>query len=423
MDSGRESSKFFDNFLFPKIFQAFRMAIQPSKLIIAFAALAIICLAGWIMDFSKTVVAAPKTKGKVTELQIYITSPFELKPYIERYKDSGERKGVFSTLWCFGSAKFHGVLKSLFAGDVPGAVNNVTEGFQSLIWAFKYHCIYSILFFGITLVVISVAGGGLCRIAALQFARDEKPGIIESLRFSKERFLSFLAVPLLPAGVIILIGLFIFLLGLAGNIPRVGELLIGIFMLPGSIGGALIAIILIGTFVGLHIMFPAIAYDGSDCFDAIGRCFSYVFSRPWRMCFYMATATVYGAVCYTFVRFFAFLLLRVTYEFLRLGVMVDSSNKQVNKLTAIWRGPGFMSLHSTPIPTTTNWSESFAAFLIYLALLVVVGLLVSFVISFYFSTGTIIYALMRKKVDNTATEDIYTPAAEVKTGMRAGNTA
>jgi uncharacterized membrane protein YgaE (UPF0421/DUF939 family) len=56
-----------------------------------------------------------------------------------------------------------------------------------------------------------------------------------------------------------------------------------------------------------------------------------------------------------------------------------------------------------------------ASFLIYLTLLAIIGLLVSFVISFYFSASTIIYALMRNRVDNAAIEDVYTPAAEVKT--------
>jgi len=80
MDGEKEPRIFLENLLFPKIFQTFRMAIQPSKLIIAFLAIAVICLAGWIMDFSQTVVVGPQTqiisneqittKAKTTELQI-----------------------------------------------------------------------------------------------------------------------------------------------------------------------------------------------------------------------------------------------------------------------------------------------------------------------------------------------------------------
>jgi hypothetical protein len=415
MGNGKESFQVFDNLLFPKIFQTFRMAIQPSKLIIAFVALAIICLAGWIMDFSRTVIAVPKTQGETTELQIYVNNPDKLKSHIEDYKESGEHRGVFSTLWRFGSEKFHGALKSLFAFNLTGVAANIAECFKALRWALRYHYIYSIIFFAITLAVISIAGGSLCRIAALQFARDEKPGITEALRFSAKRFLSLFTVPLAPVGIIIFIGLFVFLLGLIGNIPRAGELIMGIFMLLALIAGALITIVLIGTVAGFNLMFPAIVYDGSDCFDAISRSFSYVYSKPWRMGFYTAIAAVYGAICYTYTRFFTFLLLWVTRWFLQYGVWVDNSSKEANKLTAIWPEPSFMGLRGSPSWATVNWSESFATFLVYLALLAVVGLLVSFVISFYFSANTIIYALMRNRVDNTALEDIYTPAAEVET--------
>jgi hypothetical protein len=156
-------------------------------------------------------------------------------------------------------------------------------------------------------------------------------------------------------------------------------------------------------------MFPAIAYDGSDCFDAFSRSFSYIYSKPWRMSFYTAIAAIYGAICYTFVRVFAFLLLWVTHRFLQLGVLIDNSSNKVNKLIAIWPEPKFIKLVDPSSLAAANWSESLSAFLIQLLLLAVIGLVVSFIISFYFSANTIIYSLMRNRVDNTALDDIYTP--------------
>jgi len=409
MGSEKESSQVFDNFLFPKIFRTFRMAIQPSKLIIAFLALAIICLAGWVMDFSKTVVATPATQGKTTELQIYMTNPDQVQSFIERHKETGERTGVFSTLWHFGAAKFHGALNSLFAFNLPQVAANIADCFKATVWALRYHFLYFIIFFVIGLAVISAAGGSLCRITALQFARGEKPGLTEALRFSAKKFTSFFTAPLAPVGIIIFIGLFIFLLGLIGNIPRVGELIIGICTLLALIAGALIAVVSIGTVAGFNLMFPAVAYDGSDCFDAISRSFSYVYAKPWRMGFYTAIAAVYGAICYTFVRFFAFLLLWFTHRFLQFGVLGDNS-----KLTAIWQEPRFIDLYDSSALAAANWSQSIAAFLVHLFVLAVIGLVVSFIISFYFSANTIIYSLMRNRVDNTALEDIYTHFEDVK---------
>jgi hypothetical protein len=251
--------------------------------------------------------------------------------------------------------------------------------------------------------------------AALQFARGEKPGLTEALQFGIKKFPSFFATPLAPIGIIIFIGLFVFFLGLIGNIPRIGELLMAVFMPLALIAGILVAIILIGTVAGFNLMFPAVAYDGADCFDAISRSFSYVYSKPWRMGFYSAIAVVYGAIGYVFVRFFAFLLLWATRWFLHLGVWVDSSSEQVNKLSAIWPGPSFMNLYGSVDSVGLNWAESIAAFLIHLVILAVIGLLVAFIMSFYFSANTIIYSLMRNRVDNTSLEDVYTHFDDAQT--------
>ncbi len=408
MVNENESTKLFDHFLFPKIFQTFRMAIQPSKLIIAFIAVAVICGAGWLMDFNKTVVTS--IPGNITELQIYVDNPDNLPEYIEIYKEEGERTGVFSSLWHFGSDRFHSALNLLFKLDIPGVAKNIADCFQAVIWALRYHFIYSIIFFAIILVIISLAGGAICRIAALQFAQGEKPGLTEALRFSIKKFPSFFTAPLTPVGMIIFIGLFIFLLGLVGNIPYVGQLIMGVFMLLALIAGVLIAMVLIGTVAGFNLMFPTIAYEGSDCFDAISRSFSYIYARPWRMGFYTVIAVVYGAICYIFTRFFAFLVLWTNYRFLQLGVLGDN-----NKLTSIWREPSFTDFLVSSGLNGSNWLESVADFLVYLLLLIIVGLLVSFIISFYFSANTIIYSLMRNRVDNTALGDVYRESDEIKT--------
>jgi hypothetical protein len=412
MGNEKESSEVLEKLLFPKIFLAFRMSIYYNSLIIGFLAVAVICLAGWIMDFSKTVVVAPATKGGTTELEVYMTNPDGVESHIENYKEVGEGRGVYSTLWHFAAARFNGALNSLFSFNLPGVAANIAQYFKAIGWALRHHFVYCIILFVIKLAVISVAGGSLCRIAALQFARGEKPGLTEALRFSTKKFLSFFTAPLAPVGIIVFIGLFVFVLGLIGNIPWAGDLIMGIFMPLALIAGALIAVVLIGGVAGFNLMFPVVAYEGSECFDAFSRSFSYVYSKPWRMGFYTAVAIVYGAFCYVFVRFFAFLLVWSTRWFLLLGVWAKISGKETNKLAAIWPAPSFINLSAATDLAEVNWPELFPAFMVQMFLLVIVGLLVSFILSFYFSANTIIYSLMRNKVDNTSLEDIYTELDE-----------
>ena len=412
MVSGEEPTRLFDDLLFPKIFRTFRVAIQPTKLIIAFLAVVVICLAGWVMDLGKTVMVGTYGPAEVTELDIYINSLDDsgsaTRAHIDKYQDEGDRAGVFSTLWRFGSAKFHAALRELFDLNFTSVGENLRDCCRALTWAFRYHCLYCLIFVTITLAVISIAGGALCRIAALQFAQGEKPGLTEAVRFSVKRFKSLFTAPLAPIGIMLFMGLFIFLLGLAGNIPLVGELIVALGTPLALIDGALMAVVLIGAVAGFGLMFPAVAYDGSDCFDSISRSFSYVYAQPSRMVCYTVLAAVYGAICYVFVRFFALLMLWITRCLLQLGIWTDSGTKGVGKLAAIWPRPEFMRFLASSEPAAVTWAELVASRLVYLVVLMVVAVLVSFIISFYFSANTIIYSLLRNRVDKTALNDVCT---------------
>lgn len=400
--------------MFTKIFQTFRMAIHPSKLAIALVAIALICLAGTVMDFAtKSVVVESATGGEVTELQVYLANPDQLGSFIEANKEQEKGTGVFSVLWAFAADRFENGIDSVLRLNFPGAIDNIALYLRAVGWAFKHHFAYCIIFAVIKLVVICIAGGAICRISALQFALGEKPGISEAVRYSCRKFASFVAAPLAPLGISLFLGLCIFLLGLMGNIPFAGEILVALGIILALVAGTLIAVVLIGTIAGFNLMFPSLAYDGLDCFDAISRSFNYIYSRPWRMGFYTAVAAVYGAICYMFVRFFAFLLLFSTYSSLKLGVFVKGT-EGINKLQAIWPKPQFTNLMSSATDAA-NWTESLSAFLIYLCLLIVVGLVVAFILSFYFSANTVIYALMRNKVDNTPLDEIYITTEEIET--------
>jgi len=394
----------FGSFLFPRIFRAFRMSIQPTKLILAFLALATVCLTGRLMDLHKTVVVAPIG---MTELDAHVSMD-GVDQYIEQFAETGERHGVFTTLWNFGARRFHDALKGLAEGNALAITQNIAACFVALVWAFQYHTLYSVIFFAVTLAVMSLAGGAICRIAALQFAQGEKPGLSEAVRFSVRKFYSLLTAPITMIAIIAIIGAFIVLLGLVGNIPWVGELSVGLFLPLALMAAALIAVIGIGILGGFNLMFPTIAYEDSDCFDAISRSFSYVYANPWRMGFYTVTAAVYGAICYAFVRFFSYLLLQITYFFLQLGFL-----RHNEKLEALWPQPNFADFLGSTAASPANWSTSAGAFLIHMWVLCVVGLMVSFVISFYFSANTIIYGLMRNRVDRTALDEIYTGSDEM----------
>jgi hypothetical protein len=258
------------------------------------------------------------------------------------------------------------------------------------------------------MAVLAITGGAICRIAALQFSKGQKPGLLEALRFSCTKFMNFFLAPLLPVLIIMFLGFVIYLLAMLGALPwGLGELLIGI-ALPGFIiCGFCIAYVTIGGVMGFNLMFPAVAYDGSDFLDSMGRSFHYIYRKPWHMGFYSSAAAVYGSICYTFVRIFTFLLLFGTHQFLVWGTGVFDPEAS-GKFQAIWPEPSFMDLIGLSTLESANLLQMIGASVIRLSLLIVMGILVSFIISFYFTANTIIYSLIRNKVDNTALEKVYT---------------
>jgi hypothetical protein len=364
------------------------MAIQPSRLAVAFAALTVICLTGWLMDLGRTVLVSAQD------------------PIPPANSLSSERTGtgVFGALANVAAREFQATTDSLLALDIRQFVlnlaNSARRSAQALIWAFRYHTIYSVVFFAVALVALSMAGGVICRLSALQFARGERRGLMQGCRFAARKLASLVIAPIGPLVIAMLLGLPILLLGLAGNIPVVGELLTGLLLPLALILAPFIVIVLVGEAAGLGLMFPAVAYEDSDFFDAIGRSFSSVYAGPWRMGFYALVAALYGAACCLFVRFFAFTLLWVTRGFLQVGLRDE-------KLQAIWPQPGSADLLGITAAAPETWSLWLGALLVRIWILVIVGLTVSFVISFYFTANTIIYALMRNRVDGTGLDEVY----------------
>lgn len=417
MASERESLSPFGQLLFPHIFRSFRMAVQPSKLAIAFLALTVICVTGWLMDLSRTAVVVNQGRvplpggilgrwpqGGTTELDAYLKSEAELRTLLDSPRTETTRTGVFTTLWEFADTELRTTTASLTAFEIRQFASHLTNSIlrcgQAVVWAFKYHTVYSLFFFAVVLATLSLAGGAICRIAAIEFARDGRTRISQALHFARRRFASLAAAPLGPLVIAVLLGLPIVALGALGNIPYAGELLTGLLLPLSLVLAPFIAVILIGAAAGLNLLFPAIAYEDSDCFDAISRCVSSVYARPWRLGFYTLSAAVYGAAGYLFVRFFTFALLGLTYGFLQVGL-------EDAKLQAIWPQPTFFDLVGASPVAPKVWSLGLAALLIRIWVLGVAGAMVSFLISFYFTASTIIYALMRNRVDGTELSELY----------------
>jgi len=405
MVNNQKPATIFGELLFPNIFCSFKMAVHPQSLIIASLAVCLIWTTGVTMDFiSKTVVVSG---ANTNELSVYLSNPSTLKSYIQEYKDGNQRQGVFKTTGSFAFEKSHLAIKAFLTLDIARSVSEIIEYFRAVLWAFKYHMVYCVIFSMIKLIAISIAGGALCRRAALKFSQDKPVGVIESLVFSLKRFKVFITAPLTPVAIILCLGfIIIFLFGLIANIPFVGELLVIIFLPLQMLAGGIMTYLVVGAVAGFALMFPSIAYDGADSFDAMNRSLGYIYGKPLRLAFYAIIATVYGVICYMFVRLFAFLMLVLTRGFMEIAIFTDNRAHDAGKLDAIWPAPYFTNLLGTPGLVETNLTETASGFIIGLFVLLISGVVISFALSYFFSVSTVIYSLMRKQIDNTDLEEV-----------------
>jgi hypothetical protein len=248
-------------------------------------------------------------------------------------------------------------------------------------------------------------GGAVCRLAALQFAKDERATLSQAVTFACQRYGSLLMSRL---ALFIVLALLALPAALAASgilmIPwGVGEVVTGLLFFLLLLVGVLLTFLALFGVASQGLVMPAIGAEGRDSFDAVSRAVNYVFARPWKYLFYTLFSLLYLSFSFVVVRLFTFLVLKIPYVFLKLWPWVGKSSADASgeagpgKLARIWIEPTMFQLFR--MPENVAGSEYFAAVCIGVFVVILVGLMVSFIPSFLLTSQTIIYFLLRRHVD------------------------
>jgi hypothetical protein len=295
-----------------------------------------------------------------------------------------------------------------------------------------WNAIYFLLVLVGTVAIWGLFGGAITRIAAVQITRKERIGMSEAIRFTLSRWISFFSAPLIPLLIVLGFTLILAIFGLFHLIGGFGDIVVdGLFwFIPLGIGLCM-AIVLIGL-VGWPMMYATISTEGSDSFDALSRSYSYVFQSPWNYLWYCVVAIAYGMV----LVFFVGLVGSMTVYLAKWGVSQTPFVRMTN------REPEFLFVYA---PTSFGWrdlllrgspaevngviqDQAYANYLstfkvynhagaymvaawLYLFFLLILG----FGYSFFWTASTIIYLLMRQKVDDTDMNEVYLEEEELET--------
>ena len=428
-------------FPFTHLFRTFRIAVHPSKLLLALAALLLIYAGGRALDgvwrenhlatpaeFDYDVFSGATSVGDYRRLMAERLGQTEFPAGADLRTNA--RRGIFISFFEHQVRHVNYVTRGVLSGRWFGPF-----GVFDSVWGFiargpgrlvQHHPLYALLFLAWFLLVWSLFGGAISRIAAVHVARDEKISVRQALRFSISKVLSFLFAPLIPLLIILVIGSIVAATGwVLLHIPYVGPIVTGLLFFLALLAGFIMTLVALGTVGGFNLMFPTVAVEGSDSFDAISRSFSYVFARPWRMLFYTVVAIIYGSLTYLFVRLFIYMMLLMTHFFVGwwLGGEPGKYWKGTGGGNAVmWPAPSWNDLTYNVNYEALKWSEKIAAGEISFWVYLTIGLLGAFAISFYFSANTIIYYLMRREVDATELDDVYVEETEDEFGEPVATT-
>lgn len=362
-----------------QVTRAFRLAVwPPSKLFLCLLALVV-------------------TVG----LAVLLDQAFETKVFGSGFADNMKIVFTIATSEC--SAPDWLPLPGNWYGPVvavQGLFGLVCLYWQEYFWFALINTVVAILTW-------SFFGGAVCRMAAVQFARDERIGMVSALKFVCQRYASLVASPLAMFIVIVLIALPVSLIaGAVLLIPAAGELAFGAAFFLLLILGVVLALLALFGISGLGLQMPAIASEGRDAFDAISRSVSYVFNRPWRYIFYTVFSLLYLCVTFLLVRFFAFLTLKIPYAFLSLWPWIGkaSDDGTPSKLSQVWTEPTFGNLFQMP---QSEGTQHVAAWFICIYACILLGMMISFIPAFLLSSQTVIYFLLRRTVDFKDFNEVY----------------
>jgi hypothetical protein len=387
-------------FAFLEILRSFRMAIHPVKLFL--------CLVGLAASFGAGVLVDQISGIGQTDVHVAGMNSLEYRLASLGLMASESRTSFYDNVhfiaakslwgnWAMAQMSGRSVGESL--AFVASPLYAAKDCVELAIAYWRQAPWFALVTTVLMLIIWGLIGGAVTRITAVRFAREEGVPMKKALGFAVSKWPSTATCMLIPFGVLVLMAIGVgALAGLPLMIPYGGEIVEGVFFFLALIVGVLLALIFIGGTFSLGLQWPTIAVEGSDSFDAISRSISYISSRPWRYLFYTGFSAAYGCLTFVFVKFVTYLTLAITHKTINIF--------SFGKLEMMWPAPSLDNLCprlTENLPYAEPVAQYFYAFWVWILL----GLMAAFLVSFFFTSQTVIYFLLRKIVDATDIEEVY----------------
>jgi hypothetical protein len=241
--------------------------------------------------------------------------------------------------------------------------------------------------------VWALFGGAIARVAAVQLAAQERVGLAAALRHAASKWPAYCAAPLLPIGGVLLATVPVFVLGLLLR-ANFGVLLAGLLWPLALAMGLMMTLLLLGLLFGWPLMWATISTECTDSFDALSRCYAYVFQRPLHYLFYALVAAVVGGLGWLLVQNFAAGVVWMAYWAAGWG----SGGEHLKSVMGVEGGKPLEGIGYAGAAVIHFWAGCVK--------LAAVG----YLFSYFWTASTAIYLLLRRDVDATEMDEVFLDA-------------
>lgn len=369
-----------------RMFRGFRIAIDYQKMLVSFLAVlvwlvgSLFCSELFLRDAELEQLSSQNSRS-VSALEWLRPSTWETYTSASTHRPETTRLQVLNRISANSQSvvwPVERVARSLAALITERAATLWWHDWFQLVWA---------------LTVAAFFGVSISRMTAREITGNGR-SMIRDTRYALRQFPTTFCTPL-----IVLLGFAALwtlnsLCGWIGRIPIIGESILALFWLCFLFIALLMALLFVGLMLGWPLMYASNAVEQNDAFDAVSRSLSYLLNRTWYAFFLAFIATLYGSILLIFVTWMTQLTVHLSMNSIASGAGIERPAAEVAKFSLsgrIWE---------------EMFQDGFARSLVQIWGSGVSLIPMAFSFSFFWTSTTIGYFLLRRSEDGTPLDEM-----------------
>ncbi|MBL8990654.1 MAG: hypothetical protein JNJ48_03635 [Phycisphaerae bacterium] len=298
--------------------------------------------------------------------------------------------------------------------------------------ALRTHPWAMVVLLPLVLVIVSVAGGAVCRSAACEFSMGIRLPWPEAIGFALRRWWLLTAANAAPVIGVWLVSAVLVALGWLVQVAVI-NILVGAAFALVLVAALVAALLMLGVALAHPLLPAAIACEGTDAYDAVQRAYSYTLNRFGRLVLYYGVLAVQSLVAITVVSAVVLAALTLAQRTTGLSVVPrgdSASGAAVRMLERVTGGAqaetprAAPSAEPEPLPAlrstgseapsatpedAAGWTDRLAARMARFWASIPLALVSALALSMYFCGSTVVYLLMRQVCDGQDAAELWMP--------------